>query len=161
MWRFFLQKQLFYLPLEVLEGSACKHIFIKLQLSFLVCSALQAHSALGHFLVRRSHRQRSPEHHDGIFYMKRSYFNVPDDYFNHPRALKSSNMIQQICQMSSLSCGLRAARDRHLSAGVQKADSHISNGAPASVALQDEVPWISFSLCSRRPDLRHNRHLLI
>lgn len=53
-WRFLLQKQLSYLPLEVLEGSACKHIF-KLQLSFLVRSALQAHAALGHFLGRRSH----------------------------------------------------------------------------------------------------------
>lgn len=159
MWRFFLQKPLFYLPLQVLEGSACEHIF-KLQLRFLVCSALQAHSALGHFLGRRSHRQRGSEHHDGILYMNPSYFNVPDDYsHNHPRALKSSNMKQQICQTSGLSCGLRAARDHHLSVGVQEADSDVSNGAPASVALQDEVPWISFSLCSRRPDLRHNRHL--
>lgn len=42
-----------YLPLEVLEGSACKHVFIKVQLGVLVCSALQAHAALGHFLGRR------------------------------------------------------------------------------------------------------------
>lgn len=116
MWRFFLQKQLFffYLPLEVLEGSACKHIFIKLQLSFLVCSALQAHSALGHFLVRRSHRQRSrrSEHHHGIFDMNRSYFNVPDDYFQSSESLKElKHETTEICQMSSLSCGLRAVRN--------------------------------------------------
>lgn len=91
-WRFSLQKQLSYLPLEVLEGGACQHIFIKLQLSVLVCWALQAHSALGHFLVRRSHRQRGSQHHHGMFYKNRSYFNVPEDHFhNHLRALRSSN----------------------------------------------------------------------
>lgn len=57
--KLFLHQQSSYLPLEVLDGTACDNIFIKLQLKFLICSALHTHGALGHFLVRRSLHQSS------------------------------------------------------------------------------------------------------
>lgn len=57
-----LYDQCVYLSPKVLDVTACDQVCIKLQLSFLVASALHAHPALGYFLKKASHNSYDELH---------------------------------------------------------------------------------------------------